>query len=42
MSDGDVGGAQVRHQQVPIIGHGQGVWSWVHSDDAADATVRAL
>jgi nucleoside-diphosphate-sugar epimerase len=39
--DGDVG-EQVRQQQVPIIGHGQGVSSWVHIDDAADATVRAL
>lgn len=41
ISDGDVG-EQVRQQQVPIIGHGQGVWSWIHIDDAADATVRAL
>lgn len=40
-SDDDMG-AQVRQQQVPIIGYGQGVWSWVHIDDAADATVRAL
>ena len=40
-SDGDMG-EQVRQQQVPIIGDGQGVWSWVHIDDAADATVRAL
>lgn len=35
-------GEQVQQQQVPIIGSGQGVWSWVHIDDAADATVRAL
>jgi nucleoside-diphosphate-sugar epimerase len=41
ISDGDVG-EQVRQQQVPIVGHGQGVWSWIHIDDAADATVRAL
>ena len=41
ISDGDMG-KQVRQQQVPIIGYGQGVWSWVHIDDAADATVRAL
>ncbi|MFZ0705320.1 MAG: NAD(P)-dependent oxidoreductase [Candidatus Korobacteraceae bacterium] len=40
-SDGDVG-EQVRQQQVPAVGDGQGVWSWVHIDDAADATVRAL
>jgi len=41
MADADMG-EQVRQQQVPIIGDGQGVWSWVHIDDAADATVRAL
>jgi nucleoside-diphosphate-sugar epimerase len=41
MSDGDMG-KQVRQQQVPIIGYGHGVWSWVHIDDAADVTVRAL
>ena len=40
-SEGDMG-EQVRQRQVPIIGHGQGVWSWVHIEDAADATVRAL
>lgn len=39
--DGDVG-EQVRQQQVPIIGRGQGVSSWIHIDDAADATVRSL
>ena len=41
MSEGDMG-EQVRQLQVPIIGDGQGVSSWVHIDDAADATVRAL
>ncbi len=41
VADGDVG-EQVRQQQVPIIGSGQGVWSWVHIDDAADATAKAL
>ena len=40
-ADGDMG-KQVRQQQVPIIGSGQGVWSWVHIDDAADATAKAL
>lgn len=39
--DGDVG-EQVRKQQVPVIGNGEGVWSWVHIDDAAAATVAAL
>ena len=28
--------------EVPIIGEGEGVWSWVHIDDAAVATVDAL
>jgi nucleoside-diphosphate-sugar epimerase len=35
-------GEQVRRQQVPVIGDGQGVWSWVHIDDAATATAAAL
>ena len=35
-------GDQVRRQQVPIIGAGQGVSSFVHIDDAASATVTAL
>lgn len=33
---------QVRKQQMPIIGKGEGVWSWIHIDDAAVATVAAL
>lgn len=38
------GGAaeQARHQQMAIIGQGQGVWSFVHVEDAAIATVTAL
>jgi nucleoside-diphosphate-sugar epimerase len=32
----------VRRQQTPIIGHGEGVWSWIHIEDAALATVAAL
>jgi nucleoside-diphosphate-sugar epimerase len=40
-SDGDIG-EQVRQQQLPIIGDGRGVSNWVHIDDAADATVKAL
>jgi 2-alkyl-3-oxoalkanoate reductase len=35
-------GEQVRQQQVPIIGEGQGVYSFVHIDDAAEATAAAL
>src|SRR4030095_10090903 len=38
--DGDVAG-QVRQQQFPIIGNGEGVWSWLHIQDAALATVAA-
>jgi 2-alkyl-3-oxoalkanoate reductase len=39
--EGDMGD-QVRHQQLPIIGEGQGVYSFVHIDDAAEATAAAL
>ncbi|KAB8315409.1 NAD(P)-dependent oxidoreductase [Tolypothrix campylonemoides VB511288] len=39
-SDGDVG-QQVRQQQFPIVGNGEGVWSWLHIEDAAIATVAA-
>jgi 2-alkyl-3-oxoalkanoate reductase len=35
-------GEQVRQQQVPIVGAGQGVWSFVHIEDAASATVASL
>lgn len=38
--DGDVG-QQVRQQQFPIVGNGDGVWSWIHIEDAAIATVAA-
>jgi 2-alkyl-3-oxoalkanoate reductase len=34
--------AQVRQQRFPLIGNGRGVWSFVHVDDAAGATVAAL
>jgi nucleoside-diphosphate-sugar epimerase len=40
-SEGDMGD-QVRRQLVPVIGKGEGVWSWVHVEDAAAATVAAL
>jgi nucleoside-diphosphate-sugar epimerase len=39
--EGDIGD-QVRRQQIPIIGQGQGVCSFVHIDDAAGATAAAL
>ncbi|HZU77308.1 MAG TPA: NAD(P)-dependent oxidoreductase [Dehalococcoidia bacterium] len=32
----------VRARQFPIVGHGSGVWSHIHLDDAAGATVLAL
>jgi nucleoside-diphosphate-sugar epimerase len=32
----------VRKRQFPVIGHGEGVTSWIHLDDAATATVLAL
>jgi nucleoside-diphosphate-sugar epimerase len=38
--DGDVA-RQVRQRQFPIVGDGQGVWSWLHIEDAATATVAA-
>jgi nucleoside-diphosphate-sugar epimerase len=38
--DGDVA-RQVRQQQFPIVGNGDGVWSWLHIEDAAIATVAA-
>jgi len=40
-NDGDMG-EQLRQQRVPVIGDGQGVWSWVHIEDAAAATAMAL
>jgi 2-alkyl-3-oxoalkanoate reductase len=33
---------QVRAQQLPLIGDGEGLWNWVHIEDAALATVAAL
>jgi nucleoside-diphosphate-sugar epimerase len=38
--DGDVG-QQVRQREFPIVGDGEGVWSWLHIEDAAIATVAA-
>ena len=38
--DGDVA-RQVREQRFPIVGNGEGVWSWLHIEDAAVATVAA-
>lgn len=40
-TDGDLT-AQVRKRRLPIVGSGAGLTSFVHVDDAATATVRAL
>ena len=32
----------VRKRRFPVIADGAGVWSWIHLDDAASATVAAL
>ena len=34
--------AQVRNRRTPLIGNGAGWWSFIHVDDAATATVKAL
>ncbi len=39
--DGDVG-RQVRKRRYPMIGSGEGTYSFIHIDDAASATVAAL
>lgn len=32
----------VRRRKLPLVGAGSGVWSWIHIDDAAAATVGAV
>jgi 2-alkyl-3-oxoalkanoate reductase len=32
----------VRRRMLPVVGGGTGVWSWIHVDDAAAATVAAV
>jgi 2-alkyl-3-oxoalkanoate reductase len=32
----------VRKRRMPVVGGGGGVWSWIHVDDAAAATVAAV
>jgi nucleoside-diphosphate-sugar epimerase len=32
----------IRKRRLPIVGDGGGIWSWIHVDDAAAATVMAL
>jgi nucleoside-diphosphate-sugar epimerase len=33
---------QIRARRFPVVGDGSGVWSFVHVEDAADATVAAI
>jgi nucleoside-diphosphate-sugar epimerase len=33
---------EIRHRRFPIFGRGAGVWSFIHIDDVAEATVAAL
>lgn len=33
---------QVRRGEIPVIGDGEAVWSWIHIDDAAIATAGSL
>ncbi|MFC7502130.1 NAD-dependent epimerase/dehydratase family protein [Nocardioides sp. GCM10030258] len=39
--DGEMG-EMVRRAKFPVVGGGAGVWSWIHIDDAAAATVAAI
>jgi nucleoside-diphosphate-sugar epimerase len=32
----------IRKRRMPIVGDGAGIWSWIHLDDAAAATIAAL
>jgi nucleoside-diphosphate-sugar epimerase len=34
--------AMVKKRRMPLLGDGSGVWSWIHVDDAAGATVAAI
>ncbi|MEX2195041.1 MAG: NAD(P)-dependent oxidoreductase [Thermoleophilaceae bacterium] len=40
-ADGDIGG-QVRARRYPVVGSGAGISSFIHTEDAAAATVAAL
>jgi len=40
-ADGEIA-EQVRHRRIPVVGDGAGVWSFVHIDDVATATLAAL
>lgn len=40
-ADGDIV-TQIRKRRLPIVGGGSGVWSFVHTDDAAAAAIAAI
>jgi nucleoside-diphosphate-sugar epimerase len=40
-ADGDIA-ARVRRRRFPIVGRGEGMFSFIHTDDAASATVASL
>jgi nucleoside-diphosphate-sugar epimerase len=42
MSPGGQHFEMVRKRRMPIIGSGAGIWSFIHIEDAADATVAAI
>ena len=35
-------GDMVKRRMLPVTGRGEGLWSFIHVEDAADATVRAI
>ena len=42
LSEGGEHVEQIRRRRFPIVGEGDGVWSFVHIDDAASATMAAI
>ena len=42
VSEGGEHVEQIRRRRFPLVGDGDGVWSFVHIDDAASATVAAI
>ena len=42
LSEGGEHVEQIRRRRFPVVGDGEGVWSFVHIDDAASATIAAI
>ena len=42
LSEGGDHVEQIRRRRFPVVGDGEGIWSFVHIDDAASATVAAI